>query len=115
MITIKNINIKNDSCFICLYNDGNIHDFPCKNCKLKIHLKCLYDYLNQFENSNICCVCKNKIIFNKKIILLYIKIFLINKIKSCLLFLLSILIISVIGYCYFKILDLTINYLNIVI
>jgi hypothetical protein len=71
MIELKNIKIENNDydCFICLYNDGDIHDFPCKNCKLKIHLKCLYDYLNQFENNNICSVCKNEIIIDKRMII----------------------------------------------
>lgn len=49
-----------DICFICL-DKNDLHDFPCKNCKLKIHLNCLYDYIDSFENNDICSVCKNEI------------------------------------------------------
>ena len=60
MIQMENIIENNeDVCFICLYNDNELHDFPCKNCKLKIHLECFHNYLKTFENNKICSVCKN--------------------------------------------------------
>jgi len=70
MIELKDIKIDNDNhiCFICLHNDYTLHDFPCKNCKLKIHLKCFHDYINKFENSKICSVCKKDVILDQSLL-----------------------------------------------
>jgi hypothetical protein len=57
------ISISNEEklCFICRDNDGDIQDFPCKNCKLYIHKKCFKNYKKKFNNYKTCSVCKKDI------------------------------------------------------
>ena len=51
-INIEN-DIDNDNCFICLDNE-DVLDFPCENCKLKIHKDCYIEYIKNFKKCSVC-------------------------------------------------------------